>query len=296
MNSSRIGFRRPRGFDRSGGGRRVPPPQGGSDRTVLFVSLGLGLVALILVFVVYGASSGSAPEARDRSADVSLKEAMEEAGRVAGAGKLQDALDLLESALRDPANRSSQLISQCRTQAEAYRKQIAFEREAVEAVEDFKNRVAASKADQTAMKKAREFWDESHRLLDKYGGTQPSRTVRDIQEDLRRWMATGSQDEWQQDYNRTKSRIQKQHIDTGNFKDAAREWRHFQEIFNDPLVKSRVETELRTIDNQAREAARKLVESAGSGPLARKTLETELDRFMGTEGQKIIKDQLAKLP
>ncbi|HTF58252.1 MAG TPA: hypothetical protein VK661_13555 [Planctomycetota bacterium] len=294
MNSSRIGFRRPRGFDRSGGGRRVPPPQGGSDRTVLFVSLGLGLAALVLVFVVFGGSSGSAPEGRDQSADLSLKEAIEAAQKIAGKGNLPAGLDLLEAALRDPAHRSSQLLPQCRNLAEEYRKQIAFEKEAAEAIDAFKRKVDASKADQTAMKKAREFWDESSILLDKFGATLPSKIVRDIREDLRRWLATGSQDVWQEDYNRTKARIQKQHLDTGNFKDAAREWRHFEELFSDPLVKSRVESELRTIDIQSREAARKIVESAGTGPLARQKLETEMEKFVGTEGHKIIKDQLAK--
>lgn len=296
MNSGRIGFRKPRGFDRTGGGRRVPPPRGGSDRTILFVSLGLGLAALILVFVVFGTSSGSAPEGRDQSADLSLKEAMEEAQRVAGKGKLQDALDLLEAALRDPAHRSSKLLPQCRTLAEDYRKVIAFEKEAAEAIEEFDRKITASKADKTAMSRADAFWKECNDLISKYGRTAKAGILEGWRTDLERWRGTNAQDVWQKDYNYTRERIKTQFLDTENFSQAVKDWRRFAEPFNAPELKAKVESELHAIDELAKKAATKLVESAGTGALARQKLEGAMERFMETEGQKIITQKLKTLP
>jgi len=289
-------MRKPGGFDRAGGGRRVPPPQGGQDKTVLFVGLGLGLVALILLFVVYGSSSGTAPEGRDRSADASLKESMEEAQRVANAGNIQAGLDLLEGALRDPAHRTSQFLSQCRSLAEEYRKQIAFEREALEAIEDFDRRITASKAEKTAMSRADAFWRECNDLISKYGRTAKRSVLEGWRTDLERWRGTNAQDVWQNDYNYTRERIKTQFLNTENFSQAVKDWRRFAEPFNAPELKAKVESELRAIDELAKKAATKLVESAGSGPLARQKLESAMDRFTETEGQKIITQKLKTLP
>ena len=82
----------------------------------------------------------------------------------------------------------------------------------------------------------------------------------------------------------------------GNFNQAVKEWRHFQGSYDSADLRVKVDAELRAIDLLATEDARKVVEAAGSGSMARQKLEAEQERFMGTEGQKIIAQKLKALP
>ena len=284
---------RPERADRAARRRAIVSPPG-KDRTALFVGLGVGGVFLVIALAM-AMSSGSESSREDNSAERGLKEAMESAHTVGQAGDLQGALELLEHALRDPAYQNSKLAPKARSLADDYRKQITFEREAAAAIEGFKKRVDQSKADQTAMKKADAHWQECNDLIAKYGQTAKSRLLREARQDLERWRATGAQDAWQDDYNRTKTRIQA-HIDAGQFNVAVREWRRFAEPHNAPELKARIETELREIDKRSVEAAQKAVESAGAGSMARPRLEADMERFTGTEGQKIIASKLKSLP
>lgn len=240
MNSNRL---RPRRLDEPerGGRRRVVPPGGQApDRTGLYVGLAVGGGVLVLA-LAFAMSSGNTQEPGrvDRSADRGLKEDMEAAQKQAGERKLADALYTLEAALQNPAYRNSNLLPKARAQADQYRKQIAFEKEAVAAIDDFDRRVTASKADKTAMQKADVFYRECTELLQKYGSTYKAPVLQGWQADLERWRGTNAQGAWQEDYNRTKARIKKDHLDVGNFRKAVQEWRHFSEPFDSADLKDR---------------------------------------------------------
>ncbi len=295
MNSNRLRARRLDEPDR-GGRRRAPPVPGNQqDRTGLYVGLGVGGAVLIVALAFAMSSGSSAPATAERTSDQNLKQELESAQKLAQVGKLDEAVRALDAAIQDPAYRRSKLLPDVKKQADQWRKRIAHEREAAVAIDDFERRVNASKDDKTAMKKADAFWAESTKLLEKYSGTAKTYVVKNLRSDLERWRSTGAQDVWLDDYNRTKARIQAQHIDTGNFSQAVKDWRQFSQPFDDPVLRSRVETELRAIDHVAKAAAEKLVQSAGTGPMAREKLQAELVKFMETEGQKIITAKLRTL-
>jgi len=278
------------------GRRPIPTGGGGSEKLPLYLGLGAAGLAVILIGFMMSSGSGSSSASKGRSADQTLAEIIEEANKTRRAGDTAGALWMLDQAIQNPALKGSKHMSVCKAQAENFRTDIRMTREADERIKDFKNRVEASKANQTAMKKANEFWAESEDLLTRYGAYPAARELRPIRDDLRRWVATENQGDWQKDYNRTKSRIQSQHLDKGDFTRAAREWRHFMgSASRDPLLTSRVDQELRTIDQLSAEAARKLIEVAGSGDMARRRLEEEIVRFEGTEGQKVITKKLAEM-
>ncbi|HZN62727.1 MAG TPA: hypothetical protein VFC90_10025 [Planctomycetota bacterium] len=294
MNTNRLGPRKLDDRNRAGGRRGAPPPPRPQDRTALYTGLGVGGGILILA-LAYAMSSGSAPARVDRTVDRNLKEEMESAQKLAGQGKLSDALALLEAAIVSPSYRASPLLDKARTQANQYRQQIAFENEAAAAIDDFDRRITAAKAANTAMKQADAFWKECDTLLSKYGMTVKSKILASWRQDLERWRGTNAQDVWQTDYNRTKDRIKLECLDRGHFSQAVKQWRQFAEPYNAPELKARMETELRAIDHQSKEAATKLVQEAGTGAKAKATLEDAMERFMETEGQKIIAQKLKTL-
>jgi hypothetical protein len=275
------------------GQRRVVSDTGGSEKLPLYLGLGGGAVALILIAVMASSSGSSSPK-KTRSADQELAEIMDEANRLNRGGDTAGALAILDEAIRTPALRNSKHMPTCRANAETYRRDLKTAKEAVERIADFKRRVEASKADQTAMKKAKDFMTELEDLVTRYGAYPAAKELRPIRDDLRRWVATEDQGVWQEDYNRTKSRIKLQHLDKENFTQAAREWRHFmQTASRDPVLASKIDQELRMIDQLSVEAAQKEVEKAGTGELARRRLEEQIPRFEGTEGQKVIRQKLA---
>lgn len=295
MNSNRL---RPRRLDEPDrfGRRRAPAPPGGQgeDRTGLYVGLGVGAVVLVIALAYAMSSSSEKPDAggSDRRADLALKQDMEAAQKLAGNRKLAEALAALEAAIQNPSYRGSNLHSKARIQADQYRKQIFFEREAAAAIEDFDKRITASKENKTAMKQADAFWREAKELLDKYRSTASAVILDRWMADLDRWRGTNAQGAWQDDYNQIKARIKKQHLDTGNFSQAVKEWRHFAQPFDSTDLKARVESEMIVINRMAREEATKLVQGVGAGPKAKADLEAALDRFMETEGQQIIASKL----
>ena len=294
---SRLRPRRPddREKDPRRRGTSAQAPGKPPDRTGLYVGLGVGGLVLVIALAM-AMSSSNQPERAAQNNDKAFKEDLEAAQKLGQRGKLEEAMAALESAVQNPAYRGSALMSKARTQIEQFRQQIVFEREARDAILEFQKKVEASKANQTAMKNAQAFWTESEKLLEKYGNTALGKIIRDLREDLNRWRATGAQDAWQDDYNRTKERIKSQHLKAGNYNQAVKEWRHFQQSYDSADLRVRVDSELRTIDLQSAEDARKVIESAGSGAMARQKLEAEQERFMGTEGQKLIAQKLKTLP
>src|SRR5205814_7815482 len=119
-------------------------------------------------------------------------------------------------------------------------------------------------ADQTAMAKTNGFWQECLTLESQYGTTSGRKTLKDIKEDLRRWVATESQGDWQKDYNVTKARIEKSYLGDGLFSEAIREWRKFGEVAQDPLLHSRLHQAIISINQKAVSAAdNALADAAG---------------------------------
>ena len=295
MNSNRL---RPRRLDEPDrfGRRRAPAPPGGQggDRTGLYVGMGVGAVVLVLALAYAMSSSTEKPETggSDRRADLALKADMEAAQKLAENRKLAEALSALEAAIQNPSYRNSNLLSKARIQADQYRKQIFFEREAAEAIAEFDHRIDASKKNGTAMKQADAFWRECNQLREKYRSTANVVVLDRWMADLDRWRGTNAQGAWQDDYNQIKARIQKQHLDTGNYSQAVKEWRQFAQPFDSTDLKARVESEMIVINQKAKEEATKLVQGVGTGPKAKSDLEAALERFMETEGQQIIASKL----
>jgi len=132
--------------------------------------------------------------------------------------------------------------------------------------------------------------------MGQYGATTAGKQLKDIKEDLRRWVATEGQGNWQKDYNVTKARIEKSFLSAQKFSEAIREWQRFGETSaQDPLLHSRVEQEIRTVNQAAQAAADKLVADAGTGADARSKLEEGQSQFNGTDGQAVINKALKNL-
>ena len=266
-----------------GGG--YPPPQ--DNKTTLYAAIGGGALVfvLILAFMLGGEEGGRSGGGGGESM---MKTAINRSQDAFQRGEYRVALDIAEEALRDPrAHRSSRLksLEACANMA---RVQVNLDRDGMVKVTEFKNRVDAAVKDQTAMAKAGGFWQECLALESQYGATSAKKQLKDIKEDLRRWVATESQGDWQKDYNVTKARIEKSHLADEKFAEAIREWRKFGEVAQDPLLHSRIDSEIMSINQKAVSAAEKVVADAGTGAEARTKLEEAQQRFNGTEGLGII--------
>lgn len=295
MNSNRL---RPRRLDEPerGGRRRVVPPGGQApDRTGLYVGLAVGGGVLVLA-LAFAMSSGSTPEPGrvDRSADRGLKEDMEAAQKLASERKLADALYNLDSAIQNPAYAKSSLLPKARAQAAQYRQQIAFEKEASEAIAQYDKKVAAAKDGRTIMKSADALWREGTELLSKYRSTKDAVIVDRWLSDLDRLRGTNAQDDWQKEFPYTRDRI-KTLVDAESFSEAIKQWRQWSERFDSHDLKSKVQSEITIIDKSAVAAAQKLVQSAGTGPKAKAILEEAQSRFLDTAGLDIINRKLKTL-
>ncbi len=294
MNVQGGGSRGGDGQQRGQGQQPGAPPA--DNKTTLYIGIGGGALvfALIVAFMASGggesASAGGGP-----SADKIVQRAMNKATEAYQRGEYRTGLDIAEEALRDPKARRSSSYKALEGLAGALRKQVNMDRDAQVKVAEFKKRIDAAVADQTAMAKAQGFWTECDQLMGEYGATTSMKLLKDIKEDLRRWVATESQGNWQKDYNVTKARIEKSFLGEGRFGEAIREWSRFGETSQDPLLHSRIEQETRTVNQQASAAAEKLVAEAGGGADARSKLEEGQQRFNGTDGQAVINKALKNL-
>ena len=273
--------------------REARPPQQQPSKTPLYVGIGVGAVALLIILGV--AMSGGEEVKRKNTADRDLARALSKIATTQNSGDYRQALTLVEEALGDARFKRCARYKECTALANFLRPIVNAERDAVAKVADFRNKIAAAKADNTAMKKSKEFWDECNTLLASYRTTSSGAELLGIKEDLRRWVATEAQSDWQKDYNSVKDRIDKQFLTPGDFAQAAREWKQFAEVSQDPLFKSRIETELRAVDQAATHAAEQVVTDAGTGAGAREKLEGSMARFTGTAGQALINQKLKTL-
>jgi hypothetical protein len=266
-----------------GGG--YPPPQ--DNKTTLYAAIGGGALVfvLILAFMLGGEEGGHSGGGGGESM---MKTAINKSQEAFQRGEYRAALDIAEDALRDPRSRKSSRLKSLEACANMARVQVNLDRDGLAKVADFKKKVDAAVADQTAMAKASGFWQECLALESQYGATSAKKQLKDIKEDLRRWVATESQGDWQKDYNVTKARIEKSHLADEKFAEAIREWRKFGEVAQDPLLHSRIDSEIMAINQKAVSAAEKVVTEAGTGAEARSKLEEAQQRFNGTDGLGII--------
>ncbi len=268
-----------------------------SSKTTLYVGIGGGALvfALILAFMMSGSESASQGGGA-AGAETLVTRAMNKATEAFQRGEYRTGLDICEEALKDPRAHKSTRYNALNGLANSLRTQVNLDRDGQVKVAEFRKRIDAAVADQTAMTKAQGFWAECDTLMGQYGATTSAKQLRDIKEDLRRWVATESQGNWQKDYNVTKGRIEKSMLADQKFAEAIREWQRFGETSSqDPLLHSRVEQEIRTINQMAQAAAEKVVTEAGNGADARTKLEENQQRFNGTDGQAVINKAIKTL-
>ncbi|HVR86416.1 MAG TPA: hypothetical protein VMU54_18990 [Planctomycetota bacterium] len=276
-------------------GQAAPAPD--SSKSTLYIGIGGGaLVFALVIFAMMGSGGESGSGGSGASAEKIVTRAMNKATEAYQRGEYRTGLDICEDALKDPSTRRSTRYNALQGLANSLRTQVNLDHDGQIKVAEFKKRIEAAVADQTAMAKAQGFWGECDQLMGQYGATSSMKQLKDIKEDLRRWVATESQGNWQKDYNVTKARIEKSFLSVQKFAEAIREWQRFGETSaQDPLLHSRVEQEIRTINQSAQAAAEKLVADAGGGADARSKLEEGQQLFNGTDGQAVINKALKNL-
>ncbi|HUR38190.1 MAG TPA: hypothetical protein VM222_01800 [Planctomycetota bacterium] len=279
-------------------GRGQAQPAQDSSKTTLYVGIGGGALvfALVLAFMMSGGESGGHGGGGTAGAETMVTRAMNKATEAYTRGEYRTGLEICEEALKDPRARKSTRYNALNGLASSLRTQVNLDRDGQVKVAEFRKRIDAAVADQTAMTKAQGFWAECDTLMGQYGTTTSAKQLKDIKEDLRRWVATESQGNWQKDYNVTKARIEKTFLGEQKYAEGIREWQRFGETSSqDPLLHSRVEQEIRTVNQMAQAAAEKLVTEAGAGADARAKLEEVQQRFNGTDGQAVINKALKNL-
>jgi hypothetical protein len=264
-------------------GTRGPAPAPDNKNT-LYIGIGAGALVFVLILAAM-LSGGESQHSSGVGSDKLVNRAIEQATLAYQRGEYRVGLDICEQAMNDPKARRSSRFNALQALGTSLKAIITLDATAQVKVGDFKKRIEAAKADQTAMAKANEFYAECLRLLGEYGATTSAKDLRGIKEDLGRWVSTEGQGNWQKDYNVTKGRIEKTFLGDGRFGEAVREWQRFGETSQDPLLHSRIEQEVRTVNQQAQAAAEKVVaEAAGD----RSKLEEAQQRFSGTDGQGVI--------
>jgi len=261
-------------------------------KAFLWLYAGAGVVALLIVGTAVILGSGESRPSEDLR--FRLSRLLIEAKEARLAGDYQKCIDICERILGDERYRRSPRYGECRALADEVRVLIQTEREGVAKVAVFRHRIETSKANGTALKMAREFWDECDRLVALYRTTSAGQELLGIKEDLRRWLATESQSGWQREYNPTKERVERLYVSTGDFAQALREWRRFGGASADPLLHSRIDSEIRGLQKAARQAAERIVNEIG-GADARRRIEEASARFAGTEGEAILNQRLKLL-
>jgi len=277
-------------------GQNQPQAQD-SSKTTLYIGIGGGALVFALVLAFMMSGSGSSGQGNGTAgAETLVTRAMNKATEAYQRGEYRTGLEICEDALKDPRARKSTRYNALQGLANSLRHQVNLDHDGQVKVGEFRKRIDAAVADQTAMAKAQGFWAECDTLMGQYGATTAAKQLRDIKEDLRRWVATESQGNWQKDYNVTKSRIEKTMLSERKYAESIREWQRFGETSSqDPLLHSRVEQEIRTINQMAQAAAEKLVAEAGAGAEARSKIEENQARFNGTDGQAVINKALKTL-
>jgi hypothetical protein len=270
------------------------PPAQDSSKTTLYLGIGGG--ALVFVIILAFMLGGSDPQHTGGGGGETLvNRAIAKATEAHQRGEYRIGLDICEEALKDPRAHKSTRYNALQQLSNSLRAIVTLDQTAQVKVAEFQKKIDAAKADQTAMAKANQFWDECNQLLGQFGATPSAKQLRGIKEDLGRWVSTERQGNWQKDYNVTKARIEKTFLGEQRFGEAIREWKQFGEISQDPLLHSRIEQETRTVNQMAQAAAEKVVADIGSGADARTKLEEAQSRFNGTDGLAVINKAMKSL-
>jgi hypothetical protein len=267
--------------------RQGGPAPAPDNKNTLYMAIGGGVLVLVLI-LAFMMSGGESEHRAGISADTFVNRAISKATEAYTRGEYRVGLDIADQALNDPKSRRSSRSAALQALANQLRGIITLDATAQTKVGEFKKRIEQAKADQTAMAKANDLYAECLRLLGEYGATTSAKDLRGIKEDLGRWVSTEGQGNWQKDYNVTKGRIEKTFLGESRFGEAIREWQRFGETSQDPLLRSRIEQEIRTVNQQAQAAAEKVVADAGTGGDARSKLEEAQQHFNGTDGQAVI--------
>jgi hypothetical protein len=235
------------------------PPQPQQDKTMLYVGIGGGALVFVLILAFMLSGNTESRTGGSGGADTFVNRAISKATEAHQRGEYRIGMEICEDALKDPKARKSSRYNALQALSNSLRAIVNLDKTAQEKVGEFKRRIEASKADQTAMAKANDLYAECLKLLGEYGATTSAKDLRSIKEDLGRWVSTEGQGNWQKDYNTTKARIEKTFLGDQRFGEAIREWQRFGETSQDPLLHSRIEQEIRTVNAHAVTAAEKLV-------------------------------------
>ena len=268
-------------------GQRGPAPAPDNKNT-MYIGIGGGALVFVLI-LAFMLSGGETEHKTGAGADTIVNRAISKATEAHQRGEYRVGLDICEQALNEPKARKSSRYQALQALSNSLRAIVTLDATAQTKVGDFKKKIETAKANQTAMAQANDLYAECLRLLGEYGATTSAKDLRAIKEDLGRWVSTEGQGNWQKDYNVTKGRIEKSFLGDGRFGEAIREWQRFGETSQDPLLHSRIEQEVRTVNQQAQAAAEKVVtEAAGD----RTKLEEAQQRFSGTDGQAVLNKAL----
>ncbi len=267
--------------------RRPPPPP--KDPTMLYVGIGVGALALIGILVALMSSGEGGGTGSRKGLDTKLGKAYTNAQEEARAGRKHEAIAILEQLINDKAYAKCSQIDAARSYVNSLKSDLSRDRDSVDKLNDLQRRVEEAKKAQTVMQKAGTFLTECNALIAQFTNTPGSQGLRDLRSDLERWSGTQSQDNWMNDYNRNKGRIQAECLNKKEYGKAVREWMAFQQTYaKDEGLRAKIDSELMIINNSAKEDAEKLVATNPGRP----ALEQEMDRFNGTDGAKIIKAAL----
>jgi len=270
--------------ERAQGGGGMPPAP--DNKNTLYMAIGGGALVLMVVMALMLGGGEEGGGGGGKGIESIMKSAINRTQEAYSRGEYRAALETAEDALKDPRAGKSSRYKALQSLATMARTQVNLERDGVAKVGELRTRIDAAVKDQTAMAKASAFMQEALQLEGQYGGTSARKTLKDIKEDLSRWVATQGQGDWQKDYNVTKARIEKSYLGEGLYAEAIREWRKFGEIASqDPLLHSRMDSEIGSINLKAVAAAEKVVADAGGD---RSKLEEAQQRFNGTEGLPVI--------
>src|SRR6185436_10318513 len=142
-------------------------------------------------------SGGESQHSSRGGSDKLVNRAIEQATLAYQRGEYRVGLDICETAMSDPGSRKSSRFNALSALAGSLKAIITLDATAQTKVGDFKRRIEAAKADQTAMAKANDLYAECLRLLGEYGATTSAKDLRAIKEDLGRWVSTEGQGNWQ---------------------------------------------------------------------------------------------------
>lgn len=295
-----------RRMPRAGGGRdqedtgraRYDQQQQGQgqeqSKTNLYIGIGVGALVLIVVAAVMmsggdseggGGSGGTSWVSKQLGKAVAAKER----------GDYRKALEFCEQVLGNASARKSPRYKEVEILAREMREYVNAEPTAAAKLAEFKRKLEAAKADGTAMKRSTELLNEAKQLVAQYRMTSSGEELVGLRDGIQRWANTEASADWLKDYNPNKTRIENKYLSVGDYAGAVKEWNQFREVSNASDLKSRVDSEIVTINIASQSAAEKVLAEAGTGADARAKIEEAQPRFMGTDGGTTLKRALTTL-